>query len=194
MKLLSRLWGLGIVAALGIAATGCCPELREFVQKKAVEVPETKTFTFTVEDCFDTSKEVTVAALWKGGKQTAKIQINDLDVAELKEQTCDLAEQAASALGDAVGGAIGEIGCAVHLIQGPEFDRDDRVAVQDLKKDKFKWQVFTAKDVVSTGKNEITLTISSDQNCTGDDKRSVSQIAYLMVSEVDKPCDEKFKD
>ncbi|MBN2359616.1 MAG: hypothetical protein JXR83_09175 [Deltaproteobacteria bacterium] len=191
----------GVLLSLG----GCCPELRQIFQKEAVDaVPASGTnqhvYNFTCEECYDEGKQPTFALLWKAGKYKATVKINDLDVVMLPEQSCNMVDQAVEALGDAVGGAIqdavGDLGCMFHLIQGPEFEHGDQVAIQDLRKNEsVAWQVFKlGKNKVTTGDNKIEIVVENGtQQCTGDDQRQNPRLAYVLISDVDDPCDDKFK-
>ncbi|MFH1812431.1 MAG: hypothetical protein ABIJ09_27105 [Pseudomonadota bacterium] len=203
MMRMHAMQGLGVVGLCAALASGCCPELREVAQREAIDAMPasgtTQHFSFTTEDCFDEQKEVLLAVLWKGGKQKATVALNELEIAKFPEQTCDLLEQAVQALGDAVGGAIddaiGDIGCLFHVVQGPEFTHDDQVLIQDLKKEGFKWQLFKlSKGSVLNGKNDLSFVVAnSDQQCTGEDKRTTTRMAYVLISDVDNACDEKFR-
>jgi hypothetical protein len=194
---------LGVLTACAALAAGCCPELREVAQKEAIDAMPasgtTRHFEFATEDCFDEQKEVLLAVLWKSGKQSATVALNDLEIAEFPAQTCDLLEQAVQALGDAVGGAIddaiGDIGCLFHIVQGPEFSHDDQVLVQDLKKDGFKWKVFKlSKGSVLNGANDLSFVVKdSTEQCTGTDERTATRMAYVLISDVDNACDDKFR-
>ena len=191
---------VGLIAAIG--GTGCCPELRVVAQREAVDaMPASGTarhYSVATEDCFDTEKEVTLAVLWKGGRQEATATFNDLDIAEFPAQTCDLVNQAVEALGDALGGAIddaiGDVGCLLHVMQGPEFSHDDQVLIQDLKKAGFEWQLFKLpKNMLAVGRNELVFEVSdSTEQCTGTDERETTQVGYVLISDVDNVCDEKF--
>ncbi len=202
MKTLIRrcLPSLLVIGALG---TGCCPELRQVLQDEAVEAMpgegDTREYSFVTEDCFDDQKEVLLAVLWKGGKQEATAAINELDIAEFPAQTCGLLDQAVEALGNAIGGAlddaIGDIGCLLHLVQGPEFSHDDQVLIQDLRDQDFEWKLFKlGKGMVFTGRNSFTFTVAdSAEQCDGTDERQPTEFGYALISEVDNVCDEKFK-
>jgi len=196
-------WGsLVMIALCAWLGAGCCPELREFVQKESTALNEEKVYTFEFDapDCFDTGKEVLFAVLWKSGKHKASVDLEGFEVAKFPAQTCDLVAQAAEALGDAIGGAVGDVvgdlGCAFNLFPGPDFERDDVVAIQELRQDDFEWQVFKlAPQAVLAGKNELQFDVElSTEQCTGEDQRVSTEMAYLLISDVDNACDEKFRD
>lgn len=206
-----RTWNrLSIVAMLAPALLGlggCCPPLRQIFQKEIVDVTPTDpsgtnahVYNFSCPECYDETKQPTFAVLWKSGKYNTTIKINDLDVVKMPEQTCNMVDQAVEALGDAVGGAIkdavGDLGCAFNLFQGEEFSHDDQVKIQDLvKNEKVAWQVFKlGKSKVMVGDNKIEfVTEAGTQQCTGEDARPVPRMAYVLISDVDNPCDDKFK-
>jgi hypothetical protein len=203
MQNVNAMRGLAAMAMCAALASGCCPELRVVAQREAIDAMPasgtTQHFNFTTEDCFDEQKEVLLAVLWKSGKQKATVALNDIEIAQFPEQTCDMLEQAVQALGDAVGGAIddaiGDIGCLFHVVQGPEFSHEDQVLVQDLKKGGFKWQLFKlAKGSVLNGGNDLSFLVAdSTEQCTGEDKRTATRMAYVLISDVDNACDEKFR-
>jgi hypothetical protein len=204
---LQRAMTVVTLASALLSLGGCCPELRQFFQKEISDVTPTDPsgtnphiYNFSCPECYDETKQPTFAVLWKAGKYNTTVQINDLDVAKFPEQDCNLVDQAASALGDAVGGAIssaiGDFGCILNLFQGPEFSHDDQVKIQDLvKNQKVEWQVYKlGKSKVTAGANKIAfVTENGTQQCTGEDKRPVPRMAYVLISDVDNPCDDKFK-
>jgi hypothetical protein len=195
--------GAAFVTTL-VGASGCCPELRSAVQKEAVDaLPEDgsglRSYTFKAPDCFDSKKDTVFATLWKSGKQKATVKLNDLEVVEIPEQTCDLVNQAVKALGDAVGGAIkdtiGDPACLIHIGPQQDFSHDDQVIIQAQRKEELEWQVIKLpKDSIQVGDNKLDIAIAdSAQQCTGEDKRQKSRLGYTVVSDVDSSCDEKFK-
>jgi len=207
MKTCYRLLTVVMLAPALFGLGGCCPELRQFFQKEIVDATpldasgtNAHVYNFSCPECYDESKQPTFAVLWKSGKYNTTVKINELDVAKFPEQDCNLVDQAASALGDAVGGAIssvvGDLGCVFNIIQGPEFSHDDQVKIQDLvKNEKVEWQVFKlGKGKVTVGDNKIDfVTENGTQQCTGEDQRKNQRMAYVMISDVDNPCDDKFK-